>query len=70
LQLIDRVAVTYENIPEFRDDGANTFQVEMFFDGRIRISWLEIGAEDGLVGLSDGLGIPLGLQETDFSRLN
>jgi hypothetical protein len=70
LQLIDRVAVTYENIPEFRDDGANTFQVEMFFDGRIRISWLEIGAEDGLVGLSDGLGIPLGLQETDFSKLN
>jgi hypothetical protein len=69
-QLADRAAVTWENVPEFGSSNSNTFQIEMFFDGRIHLSWLGIDAENGIVGLSDGLGIPEEFEETDFSALN
>ncbi len=67
--LDDRVAVTWEDVPEFGTSNANTFQIEMFFDGRIRLSYLGIDATDGLAGLSQGAtaGIPPGYSETDLS---
>jgi len=68
-QLADRVAVTWENVPEYSGSGSNTFQVEMFLDGRIQLSWLGIEAENGIVGLSDGLGVPEDFEELDFSEL-
>ncbi|MCP4610885.1 MAG: carboxypeptidase regulatory-like domain-containing protein [Planctomycetes bacterium] len=68
-QLADRVAVTWENVPEYGSGKSNTFQVEMFLDGRIQISWLTIEADNGLVGLSDGLGVPEDFEEVDFSEL-
>ncbi len=68
-QLSDRVAVTWFNVREYGSSGTNTFQVEMFFDGRIRLSWLEMAAEDGIVGLSDGLGMPSDFEEVDFTNL-
>ena len=68
-QLSDRVVVTWEDVPEYSGSGSNTFQVEMFFDGRIQLSWLGIEAENGIVGLSDGLGVPEDFEETDFSEL-
>ena len=66
-QLTDRVAVTWQAVPAFSNTSPNTFQIEMFFDGRIRLSWLEIGSREGIVGLSDGLGLPADFEETDFS---
>jgi hypothetical protein len=66
-QLGDRLAVTWENVPEYSTSNANTFQIEMFFNGQIRISWLAIEATDGLAGLSDGLGIPPNFTESDLS---
>jgi hypothetical protein len=68
LQLPDRVAVTWENIPEYGSTNSNTFQVEMYFDGRIQLSWLGVDASEGLVGLSQGLGVPIDYQDTDFSE--
>jgi hypothetical protein len=68
-QLADRVAVTWENVPEYGSSGSNTFQVEMFLDGRIQISWLGIEVDNGIVGLSDGLGVPEDFEELDFSEL-
>ncbi len=66
-QLTDRAVVTYQGISEkFYSNTSNSFQVEMFFDGVIRITWLEIDAKDGLAGLSDG--IPAAV-ETDISSL-
>jgi len=41
----------------------------MYFDGKIQLSWLEIGAENAIVGLSDGLGLPEYFEETDFSEM-
>ena len=61
------VAITWLEVPEYSYTATNTFQIEMFFDGRIRISWLEINADECIVGLSKGLGLPDGFVETDFS---
>lgn len=58
-QLEDRVAVTWWEVPKYAQIDGNTFQIEMFFDGRIRLSWLELASPDGLAGLSAGLGVPV-----------
>ena len=69
LELNDRVVITWEGISEFGQANSNTFQVEMYYDGRIQLAWLNIDATDGLVGLSDGLGLRPGLTEIDLSIL-
>ncbi len=66
-QLADRVAVTWQNVPEYLTTNQNSFQIEMFFDGRIRITILSIDALDGLMGLSRGTGQPADFARTDFS---
>jgi len=67
-QLNDRIVVTFENVPEFSLSNANSFQVEIFYNGKIRITYLDIAAGDGLVGLSDGFGWPLYFVESDLSE--
>jgi hypothetical protein len=64
-ETVDRVAVSYIDVPEFSNTGSNTFQIEMFFDGTIRITWLDIGAADGITGLSEGNGVPNDFVESD-----
>ena len=68
-QLADRVVVTWMKVPEYGESNSNTFQVEMYFDGRIQLAWLGIASENGIVGLSDGLGVPVDFEETDFSEM-
>ncbi|UCF35136.1 MAG: fibronectin type III domain-containing protein [Phycisphaerales bacterium] len=68
-QFADRVVVTYEDVPEYGATNSNTFQVEMYFDGTIVISYLNVEATDGIAGLSEGNGIPPGFSETDLSAL-
>ena len=67
-QLDDRIVVTFENVPEFSLENANTFQVEIFYNGKIRITYLDIAAGDGLVGLSEGSGLPPYFVESDISE--
>ena len=66
-QTADRVAITWQGVPESGINDSNSFQIEMFFDGRIRITCLGIAASDGLIGLSKGLGTPSGFVMSDFS---
>jgi len=66
-QLADRVAVTWDGIPEYNASTQNSFQVEMFFDGTITITHLSIAAVDGLAGLSAGTGTPPDFVESDLS---
>jgi alpha-tubulin suppressor-like RCC1 family protein len=66
-QLGDRVAVTYQNVLQYNSTYANSFQMELFFDGRIRLTYLQLGSSDGLVGLSAGLGQPTLFTPSDFS---
>ncbi|NVM22225.1 MAG: hypothetical protein HWN68_10655, partial [Desulfobacterales bacterium] len=63
---INRMAITWQEVPEYSHTATNTFQIEMFFDGRIRLSWLEINADECIVGLSNGGGLPGDFEETDF----
>ena len=67
-QLADRAAVTYEAVPIFGSSSqTNSFQVELFFDGRIRITYLGLDAPSGLAGLSAGAGQPTNFVESDFT---
>ncbi|MDP6415134.1 MAG: S8 family serine peptidase, partial [Gammaproteobacteria bacterium] len=66
-QLGDRIAVTWENVPEYGTSNSNNVQIEMFYDGKIQITWLAIAAIDGLAGLSEGNGVPVGFLERDLS---
>lgn len=66
-QLNDRCVVTWVNVPEYAQPNVNTFQMELFFDGRIQLSFLRVDAPDGILGLSAGRGVPAGFVATDFS---
>ena len=66
-QLADRVAVTWQNVPVYGTSNSNSLQIEMFFDGRVRITILGIDATGGLIGLSNGAGVPVDFAESDFS---
>jgi hypothetical protein len=63
----DRVAVTFEDIWLYGATGIVTFQIEMFFDDRICITWLDVDSDDCIVGLSAGNGVPPDYQESDLS---
>ena len=63
----DRVAVTWENVPEYGRPNRNTFQAELFTNGTIRMTWLNIETLGGMSGLSPGGGVPQGLTESDFT---
>ncbi|UCG31612.1 MAG: hypothetical protein JSU68_08080 [Phycisphaerales bacterium] len=67
--LADRVAVTYDNVPEYSSTGSNSFQIEMFFDGTIVISYLSCTVADCIVGLSEGTGQPPAFYEIDLSAM-
>lgn len=69
-QLADRVAVTYDGVVKNNTSYANTFQIELFFDGTIAITYLDIAIADGLAGLSDGTGLDPQFYESDLSALS
>jgi len=64
----DRIVVTFISVPEFDVDNRNNFQIEIYFKGRIRLSYLGLDTEDGLTGLSAGTGMPQGFIETDLTK--
>jgi hypothetical protein len=75
-KLTDRVAVTFEDVPDYySENNLNSFQVELFFDGRIRITHLDVnlygptvkGGVPAIVGLSEGNGTPEDFVESDLS---
>jgi filamentous hemagglutinin family protein len=67
-KLADRVAVTWQNVPDYNySTSSNNFQVEMFFDGRIRITLLSVTAKNGsVVGLSRYTSQPSGFVQSNF----
>lgn len=67
-QLADRLVVTWLGVFEYSTTNPNTFQIEMFFDGKITISWLTCSSADNLVGLSPGGGLSPDFFESDHSN--
>ncbi len=63
----DRVAVTWQSVPEYGTSDSNTFQIEMLFNGEIHITWIGIDSPDSIVGLSAGGGVPSDYVESDLS---
>jgi len=68
-QFDDRMVVTWLDVPEYNGTSGNTFQVELHFDGRIRISYLAIAPTDGIAGLSQGTGLSPDFVETDLTAM-
>lgn len=67
-QFSDRAVVTFQNVPEYGVSNQNSFQIEMFFDGTITITFLGVAATDGIVGISEGNGLPSDFMESDMSN--
>jgi hypothetical protein len=67
LQDDDKLAITFENAPSANDpNGTNDFQIELFFNGIVRLSFLNVDpAVSGIVGFSVG-GAAGGVPPTDF----
>ena len=68
-KLADRVVVTWLNVYEYQTTNPNTFQIELFFDGRITISYLAVTVTDGLAGLSRGGGVSPDYFASDLSGM-
>ena len=66
-ELSNRFVATWDGVPEYGVYNTNRLQIEMFFDGRIRITYLRVDAARGVAGLSKGTGIPAGFDESDLS---
>ncbi len=68
-RLPDRFVITFESVPKNASgnipnplSGANpgsSVQVELFFSGHIRITYLQLDPNYSIVGLSDGRGVPV-----------
>lgn len=65
-QLEDRAVVTFRNVFDIAGD-MQSFQVELFFDGTIRMTWLILTRPVGVVGLSPGGGFPPDFEPSDLS---
>jgi hypothetical protein len=64
----ESVVVTWSGFKGKQPSGSlNTFQVELFFDGRIRLSYLNLAQKTAIVGFSARDGLIDGFTETDFS---
>jgi hypothetical protein len=66
-QLSNRVVLTWQAVPQWGEAGTDSFQIEMYYDGRIQIAWMAVASQDAIVGLSAGKGIPVDFAETDLS---
>ena len=64
----DHVAVTWLDVPDFGvQSSSNTFQIRLFFNGVIDITWLNVSAATALSGLSEGKGVDVDFAPSDFS---
>jgi hypothetical protein len=68
IQLVDRLAVSWRSVPEFGTSNSNTFQIEMYFDGRVGISCMGMDLVDAIAGLSGGGGLPGDFIEDNLSN--
>ena len=66
-RLSDRMAITWNGVYEYATTNASWFQAELFYDGRIRVTYLTMSSTDGVAGLSEGLGMPTPFLESDLS---
>ncbi len=66
-QLPDRLTITYLNVTEHNSSNQNTFQVSLYFNGTIEVTYLNIAAVDGLAGLSGSTSLNPDFGASDLS---
>jgi hypothetical protein len=59
--------VTYQDVPLYNQTTDVDMQILLHPDGAIEIAWLGGIAANGVVGVSDGMGIPFQFAQTDLS---
>ncbi len=62
----DHIAITYQGVPEYSQTTVNTFQIRLFNNGNIDITYEALAANDGIVGLSAGNGVPDDYEVSDL----
>lgn len=66
-----RAVVTFENVTSATSGNLGNFQIELYcsgnYEGAVRLTWIDTTIQEGLVGLSDGLGQPPGFVQADLS---
>jgi len=68
-EFADKAVVTFDRVSEWNQtDNENTFQVEMFFDGEIRVTYGSIDSTDFITGLSAGNGEDPDFFESPFGN--
>ncbi len=68
-QLSDRAAITWLNCPHFGSGEQNTCQIELYYDGRITMTWLTMNSTTSVVGLSRGGGLDPDFFPSDLSSI-
>lgn len=71
-QLEDRFVVTWQDVPEFGTANPNSLQVELFYGGTVRMTWLQAQITNPFdptlyVGISRGVGYPADFVPSDLS---
>ncbi len=66
-QFSDRAVITFDAVRERSATDEFTGQIELFFDGRIAMSWIESTGIDCIVGLSSGAGVDPDFFPSDLS---
>jgi len=71
-EFADHVAITFQDVYEYDGYAGNSFQMELYYEGGpeaglITITHLGIASTDGLVGISQGNGMPPDFVESDLS---
>ncbi|RKY16728.1 MAG: hypothetical protein DRQ55_17390 [Planctomycetota bacterium] len=69
LQTAESLVITWFQVEQYSTGDQNTFQAELFFDGRLRLSWAALGSSDSVVGLSAGSGLQGDFLEENLSGL-
>jgi uncharacterized repeat protein (TIGR01451 family) len=65
--LSNLIALTWIDRPDGTNGGSNSLQLELFYDGVIRLTFLRMDAAHGIVGLSPGGGVPADFAESNLS---
>lgn len=68
-QLGNRLVIGYSGVHTIGGGSQNSFQIELFFDGRIRLTFLQIGTTTSIVGLSGVSSTPSEYLESDLSTI-
>lgn len=64
------LVVTYLDVPQYNSSNRNTCQIVLAADGTLSLTWLDLETTDGIIGISDGSGLPAIYRTVDLSTMD